>query len=310
MINTLSKQDVIVYLFTGFIESGKTSFIQRLLEDRRFGNGKRTLVLLCEEGATEFATECFSVPNVAFCTCESESDFTEENLSDCARRFGADRILVEYNGMWSLDTFFSALPDNWILFQSFFFADSTTILMYNANLRQLTYDKLSRCSFIVFNRVSDSTELMPLHKLVRAASSQAKIIFEYTDGHQVSDPIEDTLPYDMDSDPVVVHNCDFAFWYRDVSEHRAEYENRAFLFDSYVPDISDDGKSTIIGRQIMFCCASDMQFGGFQIDRPIKSGEWIRVTGRLLPSGDTPPKMHIQDYEKIDMPEEPIATFS
>ena len=42
--------DVPVYLFTGFLEAGKTKFIQETLEDNRFHKGERTLLLLCEDG--------------------------------------------------------------------------------------------------------------------------------------------------------------------------------------------------------------------------------------------------------------------
>lgn len=42
--------DMPVYLFTGFLESGKTSFIDETLADKRFNNGQRTLLLVCEEG--------------------------------------------------------------------------------------------------------------------------------------------------------------------------------------------------------------------------------------------------------------------
>ena len=43
------RKDVPVYLFTGFLESGKTKFIQETLEDKRFCNGERTMLLVCEE---------------------------------------------------------------------------------------------------------------------------------------------------------------------------------------------------------------------------------------------------------------------
>ena len=46
--------DVPVYLFTGFLEGGKTRFIQETLEDPRFNKGERTLLLLCEEGEEEY----------------------------------------------------------------------------------------------------------------------------------------------------------------------------------------------------------------------------------------------------------------
>ena len=43
-----------VYAFTGFLDSGKTKFIQETLEDERFNAGERTLLLVCEEGEEEY----------------------------------------------------------------------------------------------------------------------------------------------------------------------------------------------------------------------------------------------------------------
>lgn len=42
------------YVFTGFLESGKTKFIQETLEDERFNTGERTLLLVFEEGEEEY----------------------------------------------------------------------------------------------------------------------------------------------------------------------------------------------------------------------------------------------------------------
>ena len=39
-------EDVSVYLFLGFLDSGKTKFIQETLEDKRMENGENTLLLI------------------------------------------------------------------------------------------------------------------------------------------------------------------------------------------------------------------------------------------------------------------------
>ena len=45
--------EVPVYLFTGFLEAGKTKMIQASMEDAEFNAGERTLLLVCEEGIEE-----------------------------------------------------------------------------------------------------------------------------------------------------------------------------------------------------------------------------------------------------------------
>ena len=46
-------QQIPMYVFTGFLESGKTKFIQETLEDPRFNSGEKTLLLVLEEGEEE-----------------------------------------------------------------------------------------------------------------------------------------------------------------------------------------------------------------------------------------------------------------
>ena len=43
-----------VYLFTGFLESGKSSFIQDTLLEQGFGEDEKTLIIACEEGEVAF----------------------------------------------------------------------------------------------------------------------------------------------------------------------------------------------------------------------------------------------------------------
>ena len=57
-------EDVPVYLFTGFLEGGKTKFIQETMEDPRFNKGERTLLLLCEEGEEEYDISTYPAKNV------------------------------------------------------------------------------------------------------------------------------------------------------------------------------------------------------------------------------------------------------
>ena len=66
-------RDVPVYLFTGFLEAGKTKFIQETLEDKRFNTGEKTLLLICEEGIEEYAPDQFAADGVQIRTLENEA---------------------------------------------------------------------------------------------------------------------------------------------------------------------------------------------------------------------------------------------
>ena len=178
-----NRQDVPVYLFTGFLEAGKTKFIQETLEDKRFCNGEKTLLLVCEEGEEEYAPEQFADDSVKIRVVEDQSELNEENLLRFLAETGAERVVIEYNGMWMLDALYNAMPANWLVYQEFMFADAGTFLSYNSNMRQLVYDKLKSCELVVFNRFKPNMDKMEFHKIVRGASRRADIAYEFPGGH-------------------------------------------------------------------------------------------------------------------------------
>ena len=189
--------DLPVYLFTGFLEAGKTKFIQETLEDNRFHKGERTLLLLCEEGEEVYEPDKFCAGNVYVRNIDEESDLTVEHLKALQDEIQPERVLVEYNGMWMLDSLYGNLPEGWAVAQEFLFCDATSFLSYNANMRQLTVDKLKSAELVVLNRYNDSMDRMEMHRVIRAISRRCDIAYEYTDGKVVYDDIEDPLPFDL-----------------------------------------------------------------------------------------------------------------
>ena len=57
-------KEIPVYLFTGFLDAGKSTFIQETLEDPAFNEGQKTLRLVCEEGEVEYSPLIFASSNV------------------------------------------------------------------------------------------------------------------------------------------------------------------------------------------------------------------------------------------------------
>ena len=73
-----------VYAFTGFLESGKTKFIQETLEDPRFNSGERTLLLVCEEGEEEYDATAYPHACVYKEIIEDLDELTPEILDSMA----------------------------------------------------------------------------------------------------------------------------------------------------------------------------------------------------------------------------------
>ena len=134
--------DIPVYLFTGFLDSGKTLFIKETLDDKQFANGERTLLLLCEEGEEELDSAWLEKKNIFSETIDDVSEITSKNLSALLKKHSASRVIVEYNGMWQLSVLYSNVPSEWIIYQEICFNDANTFLTYNANMRSLVVDKL------------------------------------------------------------------------------------------------------------------------------------------------------------------------
>ena len=101
----MTTREIPVYLFTGFLDAGKTTFIQETLEDPQFNGGEKTLVLMCEEGEAELMPIAFASSNVKIGKVEDEEDLTTEYLMELEKSIGFERVVVEYNGMWMLDDF-------------------------------------------------------------------------------------------------------------------------------------------------------------------------------------------------------------
>lgn len=308
-----------VYLFTGFLEGGKTRFIQETLEDKRFCNGERTLLLVCEEGVEEYEPDQFADKSVQIRVVQDQGELTQANLTRWAREVRAERVVIEYNGMWLLDALYAAMPDGWMVYQEFMFADANTILTYNNNMRNLVYDKLKSCELVVFNRFKPGTDKMPYHKLVRAVSRRADIAYEEPSGKVVYDDIQDPLPFDLDAPIVDIGDDDYAEWYRDMSEEPKKYEGKTVRFKGKSLVRRRLPKDTfVVGRHVMTCCVEDIQFAALvckwdKADTVSDEG-WMKLTAkinfRFSPAyGRKGPVLTYITHEPCDPPEQPVATF-
>lgn len=313
-------QDVPVYLFTGFLEAGKTQFVQGTLADRRFDTGERTLLLVCEEGEEEYDLSRIRRSKTSCKLVEGEAELTAEALLDWDRSFRPERVMVEYNGMWMLDTFFQNMPRNWIIQQEFFFADARTFLQYNANMRQLVFDKLRSCDLVVFNRFDRTQDIMPYHKIVRAVNRATNIAYEDPKGQVKYDDIVDPLPFDKQAPIIEIADRDYALWYQDLGEDSRSYDGKTVRFKGKLLIGKELEKgAVVIGRQMMNCCAADTAFAGLIATRfPMeqsKNGDWVVMTA-LIKIGSHPaygsrpgPILTVKEAEPAQPPEEEVATF-
>lgn len=316
----MPKKEIPVFIFTGFLESGKTTFIQGTLEDERFNNGNKILLIVCEEGEEEYDFSAFANDCVTKVEIDSEDRLTPDRLEAARKRCGAERVMIEYNGMWQLDTLFNALPEGWMIAQELTFADSSTYLSYNANMRSLVVDKLRTCDVVTFNRMTDGTDKMELHKAVRSVGRGIDILYDYGDDRVEPDDIVDPLPFDIDADVVEIGDTDFALWYADMMENLPKYNGKTVKFKAFLGVDEQMPKGTFVaGRHVMTCCADDVRFAGvlciWKKANTIMTGSWAVVTAKIAVEKNKAyqgegPVLYVSDFRFTEAPEEKLVTFS
>ena len=227
--------EIPVYLFVGFLESGKTKFIQETFEDPNFDSGDKTLLLVCEEGEEEYNEKKFAFPGVTLYNLEDKAELNPQNLAKLAKEADAGRVVIEYNGMWMLQDLANNLPENWIVYQCIATADGTTALTYarDNSMRALMLDKIARSELIVFNRaeaVNNDAARQELHKLVRQASRKCDIAYEFKDGSVAYDDIPDPLPFDINAPVIDIPDDDYGIWYMDCQDEPQKYAGKTVKF--------------------------------------------------------------------------------
>ena len=308
-----------VYAFTGFLDSGKTKFIQETLEDERFNSGERTLLLVFEEGEEEYDLSAYPYKNV-FVEVLDQQSVTTKQMKELAKKHKAERVVAELNGMQQVGDLYSRFPEEWVVAQEVMFADATTIMTYNANMRNLVMDKLVGAQMVVFNRLNRGDDVMPFHKLARATSRRIDILYDYTDGSTEFDEIEDPLPYDMNASSFEVKDEDFAIWYRDMTEEPQKYEGKTVTFKAQVAMLRREKKGMFApGRFVMTCCVDDIQFCGIPCNyadaASLEPRSWVMVTAKItaekhpLYKGDLGPVLTATSVVPAEAAQPDVATF-
>lgn len=313
-------QQIPVYVFTGFLDSGKTKFIQETLEDPRFNNGERTLLLVFEEGEEEYDFSTYPKQNVYLEVLDQQTVTTKE-LQALSKKYKAERVVAELNGMQLVGEIYARFPEEWVVAQEVMFADTTTFMAYNANMRSLVMDKLVGAQMVVFNRLQPGADTMEFHKLARAANRRIDILYDYMDGTTALDELVDPLPFDINADVIEIKDEDYALWYRDVTEEPQKYDGKTVSFKGQVALLRRDKNGMFApGRFVMTCCVDDIEFCGvpcrYEQAKSLIPRSWVMVKAKVsaeqhtLYKGDFGPVLTAIEVTTDVQPADPdVAAF-
>ncbi len=312
--------EIPVFLFTGFLDSGKSTFIYDTLQDEDFATGEKTLLILCEEGEVEYDEDVLEKLNTFIVRVEKEEDFTSAFLKKCNSQYRPQRVLVEFNGMWQLKNLMEVeMPRRWQMVQIMCTIDSTTFSMYINNMKSLVMDQVSFADLIIINRCTESTDQTMFRRNIKAVNRMAQIIYETVDGHVLT-PQEEQLPFDITKSEIEIHDDDFGIWYLDAMDHPEKYKGKTVKFKAIVYKNREIPKGCFVaGRFAMTCCADDIAFIGmlshYEFANELKVRDWVYVTASV--KGEYHPLyegegaiLYVENVEKAEKPEDDLVYFS
>ena len=307
-----------VYMINGFLESGKTEFINFTLGQPYFQIKGTTLLLLCEEGENEYDEALLKQSRTVVELVEEEDDFNPSHLMELEKKYKPERIIVEYNGMWNFKNV--KLPWHWKVEQQITTIDGSTFPMYYTNMRSLLAEMIRKSELIIFNRCDSVRDQLNTYKRnIKAVNPSADVIFEDANG-EINEIFEEDLPYDLNQSTIVLDNTSYGIWYLDSMDHLERYIGKKLQFVAMVlkPD-NFPVNYFVPGRMAMTCCADDMAFIGFACEfagaGALKQREWVKITATVSKEywedykGEGP-ILHAISVEKTKAPKEEVISFS
>ena len=275
-----------LYLFTGFLDSGKSSFINDTLTNGDFCDGEKTLLLVCEEGEIEYDQEELESYNIDLVYIDDEEMINYDYFEQLKNKYDPTQVLIEYNGMWNVNRMMAcSLPDDWSLVQVLTTINAETFALYIQNMRSLVYQHAVHTDLLIFNRINKSQKKSFLRNNIKAINSSCQIIYEMDDGS--IDTMEDEeLPFDITSSTLDILDHDFGLFCMDALTHPERYHHKTVtLRGKFIGKDKVIKDGFIMGREAMVCCEDDTSLVGMvcihNACHQLIPNEWIQVTGLI-----------------------------
>ena len=306
-----------IFLINGQLDSGKTRFISETIEMGQFDDAKKKLLIVWEEGEEEYDQQMLKDKEIDMVVLEKE-EFTEEKLTELDKQYDPWLVIVEYNGMWDPALIFqTSKPRGWQIYQSITLFDALSFKNQWNNMKSILAETVKYSDMVIFNRCRTSMDLGSYRRSMRALSPAVQIIFEDEKGEQVA--ISEQLPYDINSDVIEIDDADYGIWYMDVSERPEVYQGKTVKFKGQVlKNKYFKDKNFVPGRQVMTCCAADLQFIGYisYYDHisSLENKQWVTVTATIkyefqMAYKKKGPVLYVSEVVPAEAPQEEMVYF-
>lgn len=275
--------EIPIYLITGFLESGKTTFINFTVAQDYFQIEEPTLLITTEEGEEEYDEKELLKHNTVLEVVESQEQFTTDYLKKLKRRYNPERVILEYNPLWSVKKLEEMeLPRGWGIVQEIVTVDASCFQIYMQNMKSLFMEMALHADMVMFNRCRPQDPLASFRRSIKVVNPACDVLFENEEG-EINNIFEDEMPYDLDADIIDIEDVDYGIFYVDMEDHPERYRGKTVRFKGRVLK-SENAKAEFFvpGRMAMTCCADDTTFIGYICEFPkaksLLMGQWVEVT--------------------------------
>lgn len=305
-----------VYVFSGFLDAGKTTAIKESLLDPNFNDGETTLIIAFEQGDEEYDEEFLYDSNSMVVYLDDIRELDQKKVEELDATYKPDRVVIELNGMQDDNLLFKEVTGNqWLIVDYLTFFDATQLKFQMLNWKQFVYNHVINSAVCYINR-SDNQDLVYFRNNLKAINRQLTVVFLDNDG-KVTNKVEQQL-FDT-SKPLVIDDDDYGLWYIDAVDNAERYDGCTITLKLKLLDVVKRYKNVcIMGRQAMVCCSNDLQNIGLtcvDVDpKKIDKNKFYTLKGNLKclddEEGFKTCVLYVKDIAEAEAPQDEYVSFN
>lgn len=281
----MSEKGIETRLVCGFLDAGKTTYIEDCIRNDFFHKYGTTLILCFEQGEAEYDRELLFEKKTSVAYYDGKEDIG----AFCTRSIEAyhpDRIYVEMNAM--MQDLREQLPQDMQIVSAVTWIDWATLGLYFANFRQMISTMVRDSLQVTFRGCPSNELLMPYSQAFRLMNQKASYLRQDPMGYHEK-AFDLFLPFSLDGPEILITTESFLPLWLDAFDHPEHYDGKMLKFQAPLELRHNTGSGYSAGRVVMICCMADLQFMSFPLeDTETVTGEgWITFAARAeVVSGD------------------------
>jgi len=305
-----------IYIFSGFIDGGKTTVIKETLSDKEFTANSPSLIIAFEQGDVTYDEAFLTSSNSKIIYLDKIEDLTKEKMQELEDSYKFERVVIELNGMQKdEDLYKQGFHSNWEVAESLAIFDSTSFMNYLANMKTFVFDHIRYSDVAIFNR-SDNIDKRYIRNNLKACNPRIQIIFEDSLGN-VSDGIDQSF-FDTSGDELEISDHDYGLWFMDALDHPEKYDGKTISLHLACAEKLKEDNAAFMGRKAMVCCANDLTTIGLTVvgvdPDKMSIGNYYDIKGKLRLVSDTQGNpsciMYAESLKASKNPEEELVYFN